>query len=305
MMNLPKIKNKNIHGVDFLFTESPIDGYKNFAFVRNPYARLYSLWVNKVASGHLIEDGFINGLDNNVFCDLTHIIYSGMEFKDFVYAILDPDVPLDPHWAPQYTQFPDGCICFKICDHNELLTTLFPVENESINKSWQDAYDKELRGFVYSYYKKSFEMFGYPKYEFTSILIDCDGVLTDGKLTIDRNGEKQFKQFHTRDVRAIRELIFNGYEVVIVSADDWPGIYHFADKVGADVYISRDKNDLPFKSYAAVGDDAWDVQMLQKAKMAFCPADADPSTLTVPGIQRLVTKGGCGVIAEIARELLK
>lgn len=137
------------------------------------------------------------------------------------------------------------------------------------------------------------------------ILIDCDGVLTDGRLTIDHRGEKPFKQFHTRDVRAIRELIYNGYEVVIVSADDWPGINYFADKVGATVHISRNKSDLPYGNYIAVGDDAWDVGMLSKAKVAFCPADADLSAMAVLGVIVMKTPGGQGVIAELVRRLVK
>jgi 3-deoxy-D-manno-octulosonate 8-phosphate phosphatase (KDO 8-P phosphatase) len=137
------------------------------------------------------------------------------------------------------------------------------------------------------------------------ILIDVDGCLTDGRLTIDHRGEKPFKQFHTRDVRAIRELVFNGFEVVLVSADDWPGIHFFADKVGADVCISREKSELPYDDYIAIGDDAWDVGMLKKAKKAFCPADADSSVLAIRGIHRLLTEGGHGVVAGMARELLK
>ena len=137
------------------------------------------------------------------------------------------------------------------------------------------------------------------------ILIDCDGVLTDGRLTIDHRGEKPFKQFHTRDVRAIRELIFNGYEVIIVSADDWPGIHYFAEKVGADVFISRDKGKIPYKNYFAVGDDVWDLEMLKKAKKAFIPADADFSLKNIPGVKVLETMGGHGVIAEVCREILK
>lgn len=137
------------------------------------------------------------------------------------------------------------------------------------------------------------------------ILIDSDGVLTDGKLTIDHRGEKPFKQFHTRDVRAIRELIYNGYEVVIVSADDWPGIHHFADKVGADVCISRTKGNLPYQNYIAIGDDAWDVQMLRRATIAFCPANADESVKVIPGIIRIETNGGDGVIAGLARRIIK
>ena len=138
-----------------------------------------------------------------------------------------------------------------------------------------------------------------------TILIDCDGVLTDGCLTIDHRGEKMFKKFHTRDVRAIRELVFSGYCVVLVTADDWPGIYTFADKVGAEVLILKDKQILPYSNFHAVGDDAWDVPMLAAAVRAFVPADADASVLALPNVVHLKTCGGKGVIAEVVANLLQ
>lgn len=130
------------------------------------------------------------------------------------------------------------------------------------------------------------------------ILIDCDGVLTDGRLTIDHLGEKLFKQFHSRDVRSIRELVFMGFEVSIVTADEWSGIFHFAKKVGAEVLISRDKI-FQLKDYIAVGDDAWDKKMLENARLKFCPADADSIIKKIPGIVVLNCLGGQGVIAEL------
>ncbi len=139
-----------------------------------------------------------------------------------------------------------------------------------------------------------------------TILIDVDGVLTDGRLTIDHRGEKPFKQFHTRDVRAIRELIsVHGFEVVLVTADEWPGIHHFSRKVGAEVIMSRSKTNLPYQNFIAIGDDSWDVSMLSQAQRAFCPWDADESVKRVAGITRLETLGGHGVIAEMLREIIE
>jgi 3-deoxy-D-manno-octulosonate 8-phosphate phosphatase KdsC-like HAD superfamily phosphatase len=135
------------------------------------------------------------------------------------------------------------------------------------------------------------------------ILIDCDGVLTDGTLTIDSRGEKLFKRFHTRDVRAIRELVANGFEVTIVSADDWGGTEHFAEKVGAEFSCLRDKGQWP-RDYIAVGDDSWDVPLLKGAVEAFCPHDADLSVKRVKGIHVIPVCGGRGVMAEVARRLL-
>ena len=139
----------------------------------------------------------------------------------------------------------------------------------------------------------------------STLLIDCDGVLTDGRLHIDHTGEKMFKAFHTRDVRAIRELIYNGFEVVIITADDWPGIFHFAKKVGAVVEIVRDKGKITHPEYIAIGDDAWDIPMLRRAKKAFAPCNADQAVFNqVPSVITLATRGGEGVIADMLRHLL-
>ena len=140
--------------------------------------------------------------------------------------------------------------------------------------------------------------------EVKTILIDVDGVLTDGCLTIDHKGEKLFKRFHTRDVRAIRELVWNGFEVILVTADEWFGITHFADKVGADLDFVKDKSTLKYTNYYAIGDDAWDIPMLLKAKKAFCPVDADPGVLQLPGIYVLPRAGGRGVVADFVRVIL-
>lgn len=134
------------------------------------------------------------------------------------------------------------------------------------------------------------------------VVIDCDGVLTDGKLTINSKGDKLLKQFHTRDVRAIRELVSSGTEVYIVTADDWEGTRHFADKVGAIYVYMRDKSKVPDmlgnRPYICVGDDAWDIPMITAAQVSFCPANADTLVKTFcHGV--LDTKGGEGVIAEL------
>lgn len=141
------------------------------------------------------------------------------------------------------------------------------------------------------------------------IVCDCDGVLTDGRLNIDHTGEKMFKSFHTKDIRAIRELVANGYEFYIVTADDWPGGKEFAQKVGAGFVYLRDKSkvkdhvgDRPF---IAIGDDVWDVPMMAMAEKAFTPADGHQFSRTaLIGYTRMETKGGHGIIAELLNYIL-
>lgn len=141
------------------------------------------------------------------------------------------------------------------------------------------------------------EIPGYPR-----LYLDVDGVLTDGKLNIDSSGRKAFKSFHCRDVRAIRQLVYGGWEVTLVTCDDWPGIEHFANKVGAEVMYHRQKDDLP-QPYVAVGDDAWDVAMLERAATAFAPINADVCVHKLSNVRILNTKGGEGVVAEILNRL--
>lgn len=136
------------------------------------------------------------------------------------------------------------------------------------------------------------------------IVCDCDGVLTDGRLNIDNTGEKMFKSFHTKDIRAIRELISEGYEFYIVSADDWPGGEAFAHKVGAVFVCLREKGRISEhignRPFIAIGDDAWDIPMLRIAEQAFVPADGllttEPRDISYI---RMKTKGGHGVISEL------
>lgn len=133
------------------------------------------------------------------------------------------------------------------------------------------------------------------------IVCDCDGVLTDGKLNIDHNGTKMFKSFHTKDVRAIREFIANGYEFYIVSADDW-GAKGFAEKVGAVFIELRDKSKiLEFikDPFICIGDDVWDVSMMKHSAKAYKPQDSN-----IDAGKRMQTPGGHGVIAELANLLL-
>lgn len=135
------------------------------------------------------------------------------------------------------------------------------------------------------------------------ILIDVDGTLTDGKVNIDHTGEKQFKSFHSRDTYAIRELILNGYRVILISSDDHPSGKHFADKVGAEFVYERDKSKLG-PCFLAIGDSVADIPMLKNARFAYVPADCYTRMFAQWNIHALDTIGGNGVMAEIVEMLM-
>ena len=139
------------------------------------------------------------------------------------------------------------------------------------------------------------------------VVIDVDGVLTDGKQYIDHTGTKLFKAFHTRDIRAIRELVANGIAVILVSADDWEGAIKWAERVGASFVCARDKFAFVLgarfdpEETAIIGDDAWDVAALKWASMAYCPMDADDFVLEDRHVRVLSCFAGQGVIAHLVR----
>lgn len=128
--------------------------------------------------------------------------------------------------------------------------------------------------------------------------VDVDGVLTDGKIWVTHKGEIS-KGFNSRDLAAIRELIANGHQVHIVTASSWPGAESYINKSGAEFHVLRNKEEIPFRYDVAIGDSAWDIPMLKKARFMFCPADAQTEVRFIKDINVLQTKGGNGVMAEI------
>ena len=128
--------------------------------------------------------------------------------------------------------------------------------------------------------------------------VDVDGVLTDGKIWVTHKGEIS-KGFNSRDLAAIRELISNGHQVHIVTASSWPGAESYMNKSGAEFHVLRNKEEIPFQYDVAIGDSAWDIPMLKKARYMFCPKDAQSEVRFLKDINILETKGGDGVMADI------
>jgi 3-deoxy-D-manno-octulosonate 8-phosphate phosphatase KdsC-like HAD superfamily phosphatase len=140
-----------------------------------------------------------------------------------------------------------------------------------------------------------------------TLLIDCDGVLTDGKVNISQDGKKLFKSFNSLDIAPTRELIARGIRVIIVTADDSGFAKEWAKKVGAELIVLRNKADIDtsdFGIFAACGNDVWDLPMLNKAHKIFCPADAHANVKSMWSIIVLKLKGGEGVMTEIFKYVI-
>jgi hypothetical protein len=142
-------KNGNemdIHGqnIGFEFTEKVIDGYYNFAYVRNPFDRIMSLYSQKIR----------DGVDRKVFPDES-LFYKGMPFQLFVDRIIE--IPeKERHYMLQSDMILKGVHVHKI-EGDLFLKFVKPLNvSEHLNLWTNETKDK-----IYEFYKEDFIRFGY------------------------------------------------------------------------------------------------------------------------------------------------
>ncbi len=148
------------------------------------------------------------------------------------------------------------------------------------------------------------------------LVLDVDGVLTDGGMYYTENGD-EFKKFNTKDGLVIRKLTRSGFPVGIISSGFLQKlIQRRAELLGIErVYVGREpKMDilaawlenmkLGWEQVAYVGDDLNDLPVMEKAGLAACPADAMLPLKHVADIV-LSRKGGTGCIRELVDDYLQ
>ena len=120
------------------------------------------------------------------------------------------------------------------------------------------------------------------------LVLDVDGVLTDGRLYISPAGE-EFKVFHVRDGSGLVAVQRVGVTVAIISGRDSAavatraaelGIRHTRQGVsdkGAELAALMRELGVGADETACVGDDTPDLPMLRAAGLAVAVADAHPA----------------------------
>ena len=146
------------------------------------------------------------------------------------------------------------------------------------------------------------------------LVLDVDGVLTDGRLFYGAKGES-LKSFHVRDGHGIKQVTAAGVTVAIISGRKSAavarrarelGIRHVtqgaSDKLAALTRLVKARN-VPLQHCACVGDDTPDAPILQVAGLAIAVADAHADALAAAD---LVTSrpGGYGAVREVCDWIL-
>lgn len=150
--------------------------------------------------------------------------------------------------------------------------------------------------------------------EITLLLLDVDGVLTDGTIVLDSHGQES-KRFFVRDGLAIRRWLDLGFQTAIISGRSSPavdararelGIEHVHQGVEDKVAIAQTIIDAVGGSWTttgAMGDDLQDLELLAAAAWSSSPSDAVDEVIA---LATLVThhRGGRGAVREAIEHLL-
>jgi len=147
------------------------------------------------------------------------------------------------------------------------------------------------------------------------LILDVDGVLTDGRLYFGPKGET-LKVFHVRDGHGIKMAQRAGIEVAFVSGRRSDAAYHRAKELGIIRFHEgvRDKvavmeeimaaMQIEASQVAAVGDDLVDLPLMARAGLAVAVADAVPEVLAAAHWVTALP-GGRGAVREVCDLLLK
>jgi 3-deoxy-D-manno-octulosonate 8-phosphate phosphatase (KDO 8-P phosphatase) len=146
------------------------------------------------------------------------------------------------------------------------------------------------------------------------LVLDVDGVLTDGRLYFDNRGN-EMKAFCTRDGLGMRALQSHGTTLALITGRQSDIVSHRAAQLGVK-HVYQGRNDklnafnellsdtgMDEQQVCYVGDDWIDIPVLDRVGLAVTVADADP---VVKDRVHWVTSrcGGYGAVREVCDLIL-
>ena len=149
------------------------------------------------------------------------------------------------------------------------------------------------------------------------VILDIDGVLTDGRKYYGLDGMPFAKTYCDKDFTAIKRLRGAGVKVCFLSGDTTVN-QAMAKNRNIDFYSARGQDKADFVSkfkkiynttsdkMLYIGDDLFDSSILKEVGFSFCPADACTDVKNICGLSNILkNSGGNNVVAELVDVLLQ
>ncbi|MCP5424590.1 MAG: 3-deoxy-manno-octulosonate-8-phosphatase KdsC [Gammaproteobacteria bacterium] len=146
------------------------------------------------------------------------------------------------------------------------------------------------------------------------LILDVDGVLTDGRLFFGDDG-REFKAFHSRDGHGLKMLQAHGVDIAIISGRTSAAVTRrmaelsvrhvyqgIADKIIAYTKLLEELALRPEQT-AYVGDDIVDLPVMARVGLAVAVADADAFVLR-HAHWRTPHRGGLGAVRDVCELIL-
>lgn len=147
------------------------------------------------------------------------------------------------------------------------------------------------------------------------LILDVDGVMTDGRIIINEHGE-EIKCFHVRDGHGLKLLLGAGIDVVIISGRKSKTVEYRAKELGIrEIYqgvkekesLCREllqRKKLTRDQVCCMGDDLTDLPMFNQAGIFIAVADA-AAEVRDAAIYVTKNRGGNGAVREVCELILK
>jgi 3-deoxy-D-manno-octulosonate 8-phosphate phosphatase (KDO 8-P phosphatase) len=146
------------------------------------------------------------------------------------------------------------------------------------------------------------------------LVLDVDGILTDGGLYYTESGEI-LKKFNVKDGLGIKRLISTGVEVAIISANSSEATLHRAQRLNVNhVFINaKDKLavlselcaqlEIGLQQVASMGDDLSDLPVMQAVGCPITVADAVDEAIAA-AVYVTQKGGGQGAVREVCDRII-
>lgn len=149
----------------------------------------------------------------------------------------------------------------------------------------------------------------------TTVILDMDGVLTDGSLLITPDGE-WVRKMNIKDGYILQLAVKKGYRVIVITGSSSTPVEKRLNRLGINMVYQNVKDKMMLlktlmaeHSFSSdetlyMGDDIPDLDVMKICGLSCCPADSSRDILAIADYISPV-KGGEGCVRDVLEKLMR